>query len=130
MPVALPPGRLRLVTSPSFTGISDSKHDRDRVCRRLRGQRRRRGERGGDHSRLTLHEIGGERGEPLVALLGPAIFDRDVLPFDITALGEPLAQCEVPGPAASRNEESPPPADLIAARAPRAATRPSRRREA
>src|SRR5262245_34243040 len=94
MPVALPPGRLRLVTSPSFTGSSATANTMGTVFV-------------ADLAASAAGELSGvaitaawrctrsaARGrEPLVALLGPAIFDRDVLPFDIAALGEPLAKC-------------------------------------
>src|SRR5262245_12502602 len=70
-PVALPPGRARLVTSPSLTG--SRRHGRsDRSFAADRD----------DDSDLTANEIGRQRRHSVILALGPAVLDRDVAALD------------------------------------------------
>jgi len=43
----------------------------------------------GDHIDGTAHKIAGQGREPFVVVIRPAIFDRDILPFDKASLFEP-----------------------------------------
>ena len=37
----------------------------------------------GEYGHLSANEIGGQRGQPIVLALCPAVFDRDILVFEI-----------------------------------------------
>src|SRR5262245_34992175 len=91
-PVALPPGRARLATRPSPTGSSGTPNTIGiAVVARSRRHHSGRAERG-DHLDLSANEVGCQNGQPLALVLGPAIFDREVLALNIAALFEPLAK--------------------------------------
>jgi hypothetical protein len=75
-PVALPPDRIP----------ADVEHDRYRRGRGLRRKDRRFAADRHDHVNAAAHQIGGERGHLIVLALRPAIFDGDVLSFDVAGL--------------------------------------------
>jgi hypothetical protein len=91
-PVRLPPGRTRLATRPNSTGSAPLlKDDRDRRgCAFGREYRRAAGCR--DYVDVTIDEVGGQSGQPIIATLRPAVFDRHVLALDVAGLAEPLAE--------------------------------------
>src|SRR6516162_8357723 len=41
---------------------------------------------------LAADEIGGQCGQPIVMVLGPAVFDREILTFDIAGFVQSLAK--------------------------------------
>ena len=133
-PVRLPPGRARLATRPSLTGSSrDVEDDGDRRGCRL-GRERRSGTAGrDDHGDLSANQFGRQRRQSIDLILRPAVFDRHVLALDIAGVFEALAKSAQPvrepvrrcGCRGTRSPASP-----AAARAPRAATPPPRRRAA
>jgi hypothetical protein len=61
------------------------------VVRRLRGlcRRRRHGE---DYIDPSLHQLGGQGGQPVDLILGPAIDDREILALDIARPLKALAK--------------------------------------
>src|SRR4051812_42902296 len=76
MPVILPPGRLRLATSPYWIGsLPFCEHDRNVRRRRLGGDRRDHAPCSKDCIDRTFDQLGRERRQPLVLKIRPAIFD-------------------------------------------------------
>src|SRR5207247_1484226 len=59
------------------------KHDRYRTGHRLRGKGRSGRTCGEDDRRLAADQVDGERAEPIVLTVRPAVFDGDVFAFDI-----------------------------------------------
>jgi hypothetical protein len=47
----------------------------------------------GDHGDPSANEVISERRQPLVLILGVAVFDRDVLTLNVTVVLETLAKC-------------------------------------
>jgi hypothetical protein len=47
----------------------------------------------GDHRHLPAHQVGRQRRQPLVMLVGPAVFQRDVAPLHIPGLAQSLTKC-------------------------------------
>ena len=95
-PVTLPPGRLRLATRPSLTGIAAGREDnRNRRGRGLGRQRRRVVP--DDHGHRPANQFGRQRRQPIGLIFRPAVFDRDVLALDeagfLQALAERLTRC-------------------------------------
>ena len=89
-PVTLPPGRLRLATRPSSNRVgAQFKDDRNGRGRRLCRQRRRSAGRG-NHGHLTMNQISRHRRQPIILVLRPAIFDRDVAAFDVAGFAQPF----------------------------------------
>ena len=84
--------------------------------------------------RPAANQFGRQRRQPIALILGPAVFDRHVLAFDIAGLLQALAKCAQTVRAIRarrcRCRETRSPASPAAARAPRAATPPPRRRAA
>jgi hypothetical protein len=82
-PVALPPGRARLATRPSFTGSWPTAKTIG-ICRgcRFRGQSARVVSSCGNHSHLAADQIGHHLRQAIVVALHKMIFDRNVLPID------------------------------------------------
>ena len=94
MPVALPPGRLRLATKPSLNRVQSVNEDNGRrYGRRLGGQSRRRTPGRSDHCHVTTNQIGGKLRQSIVFSFRPAIVDCDVLAFDVASFLQPLAEC-------------------------------------
>src|SRR5262249_24769003 len=65
--------------------------DRNRRCCRL-GHRGRRNGAYGNHRHLTANQVGRECGQSIIVTLCPAIFDRNVLAFDVAGLLQTLAE--------------------------------------
>src|SRR5262249_39468082 len=64
-------------------------HHRDRCCRSL-GRERGRGAAGrSDHGHLAADEIGRHCRQLIVMTVGPAVFNRQILPLDITSFFQP-----------------------------------------
>jgi hypothetical protein len=77
-PVALPPGRLMLATSPSWIEAA-SEHDGYCLSRRFR--RLGRGSVGGDeHRHLPTNELGREQRQKIVLPFRETVLDRNVAP--------------------------------------------------
>src|SRR5262245_32934540 len=72
--------------------VSDAKRDGYRACGGFRGERCRSRKRRCDHHHLPLHEIGRQSRQALVSLLGPAIFDRDVVAVDVAVVCQALTK--------------------------------------
>src|SRR5262249_39661415 len=49
-----------------------------------------------DHGDLSANQLGRERWQTVQLSLGPAIFDGDVLAFDVAGLLQALAECSQP----------------------------------
>ena len=97
-PVRLPPGRLRLSTSPNETGSTPYIKDNGNGCRRGFRSSDSRAPDSRDHAHAALHQLSRELRETLVAVFGPAVFDRHVAALHIAALRETLmegAQSEI-----------------------------------
>jgi hypothetical protein len=58
----------------------------DILCR----ERRSGATWGDDHVHLAANQIGGQRWQSIVSILGPAVFDRDILALQIAGLFQPL----------------------------------------
>src|SRR5262249_5284392 len=67
--------------------------DRNRYGRRHRGSRCCIASSRGDHRHLPLDQIGGQRRQPVIAALRPAILDRDVLALDVATFLQPHPKC-------------------------------------
>jgi hypothetical protein len=84
-PVALPPGRLRLATRPSFTGSSPVLKTIGMVevaafCSESRGLPAG----GNDHRHADIYETGRQSGQAIVMTLGPAKRDVYIVALDVT----------------------------------------------
>src|ERR1700737_2408384 len=70
----------------------------DRNCRGRRLCRKcRRSSGRGNHGHLAMNQVRGQSGNSIVMFLRPAVFDRDVLTFDVARFIEPLAECGCEG---------------------------------
>ena len=133
-PVTFPPGRLRLAIRPCLDRIGGAdEYDRSGRCRRLGGTVRDRCRPWRVSRRPDGRPVlGRQRRQAVIMPLGPAVLDRENLSLDITcfaqALTEGLDKIARDTLRARRREEIRPPASPIAARAPRAAHLPPRRR--
>ncbi len=67
-------------------------NNRDRRGGLFRRECRRVATFGDDHIDLAADELGGQPGQPIEMTLRPAIFDGDVVPFDIAHLAQPVAE--------------------------------------
>src|SRR5262245_49507150 len=94
--------RLRMNSNFVDCSTGDGKHNRNRAGGRFGGERRRGGKRRCDHRHLTLHQIGSECGKAVVAFLGPAIFDDDVVTLEVAGFRQSLAKCHEMLPARLR----------------------------
>ena len=86
-----------------------------------------------DHGDPSANQFGRQRGKSIKLILGPAVFDRHVLAFDIAGVLETLAksaQAVSPSCQAIWGRGTRSPASPAAAPSPRAATPPPRRRAA
>src|SRR6476659_7335724 len=91
-PVALPPGRAKLLTSPSSWVIGDTEYEWDRGGGCL-GRQRRRGPTGGDNDcHLPAHEVCRHGGQAVIPTLDPLGVDRDCAAFMIAGFIEMLAE--------------------------------------
>src|SRR5262245_42103021 len=87
-PVTLPPGRLRLATSPSRTGSEAISKTIGMVVGRL-CRKRRRSARRGYHGDLTVDQISHHRRQLISSTLRPAVLDPHVLAIDVTGFAQP-----------------------------------------
>src|SRR3954453_9247698 len=76
-PVALPPGRLRLVTNPNFTGSSAARKTIGIVNGCRLGRKPRGNPADGNHSNPALDQVREQCRQALEFAVGPAEFDRD-----------------------------------------------------
>ena len=88
-PVRLPPGRLRLVTSPSVTGSSPMPKTTGIVAVAAFARRCRRATHRGNHGHPTANQIGRQFRQPVVLIRRETVFDRDVLALDETRFLQP-----------------------------------------
>ena len=131
-PVRLPPGRLRLTTRPSRTGSTPTRKTIGIVDVARHRRTDRSNSTGCDnYAHLTTNQIGRKIGIPVVLAFHPTKFDRYVLAFDIASFLQTLSECRHAGRGRHvRCRDTRSPASPPAARAPRAATPPPRRRAA
>ena len=87
-----PPGRARLAMSPSPTGSLDDCHDDGDRRGRLLGRSDHRIRSGHDDVHLEPHQLGRERGKPLVLSVREPALDHDVPALDVAELAQPLAE--------------------------------------
>src|SRR5262245_51151295 len=92
IPVTLPPGRLRLATRPTMTGLPPVTKTIGIVVVAA-GRNCRGGVTRSDHCHLTAYKIGCEAGQSIVLVLRPAILDRHVLAFDVASFTSALPEC-------------------------------------
>ena len=88
--VATGPGEARDETKPDRV-FADGKDDWDRRGCRL-GRECGRVSRRGDHRDLSTNQIACQRRQSIQLSLGPTIFDRDVLPLDVSGLVQASAK--------------------------------------
>ena len=87
MPVTLPPGRLRLATSPCWTGsLPFAKTIGMFAVADLAAIAETHAAGGKDHIDRKIDEFGRERRQSIVLTLCPAVFDRTFWPLDIAGL--------------------------------------------
>ena len=130
IPVRLPPGRARLATRPSLTGSSLTEKTIGIVAVAAFAASAETLFGGDDHGDPAANQIGRKRRQPIVLILGQAVFDCDVLAFYIAGLLQALAECAQTVRERVRRcgcRETRSPASPAAARAPRAATQLPRR---
>src|SRR5262249_15591648 len=72
---------------------ADREHDGYRCRRRLGCQYRRITALRHNERHMAAHEFCRQRGKPIVVTLRPAVFDRDVLAFDVAGFLQTLAEC-------------------------------------
>ena len=104
----------------------------DSCGRRLCRERCRSASRCDNHSHPTTYQICGQRGQSVVLTFRPAKFDCDISTLDISGFAETLVEGSSHGwrtRQGIRRRDIRSPAPPSVARAPRAAMRPSRRRE-
>src|SRR5262249_35863899 len=78
-------------TKPDWI-VGDGKDDGDRRGCSL-GREGRDGAFGrGDHGNLSAHQFTGQRRQPIILAVRPAVFDCDVLALDIARLPQPLSK--------------------------------------
>src|SRR5262249_2907580 len=91
MPVMFPPGRLRLVTRPSWLGSAPRLKTMGMVdvaafAATTAGAPPDRN----DRCNAAADQVGRERRQPIILAVGPAVFHRYILVLDITDLFETL----------------------------------------
>ena len=91
-PVRLPPGRFRLATSPSATGSTAVTKTIGMVLVAAFAANAPGLTGLGDHGDLPADQIGRQRRQPIVLLLRPAIFDRDIAALDKAGVTQALAE--------------------------------------
>src|SRR5262249_46723500 len=94
-PVALPSGRARLATRPNLTASPPTLNTIGiTVFAALTARNGSRRTAGHDDNRdPTANEFGRQLRHTIILALGPAILDRDVLPFDKADFAETSAEC-------------------------------------
>ena len=92
MPVALPPGRARLATRPSWTGSSPTPKTIGIVAVAALAASAGRVAGRGDHGHLSADQIGHQCRQAIVLALQPVVLDRHVLAFDVAGFVETFAE--------------------------------------
>src|SRR5262249_4805332 len=82
VPVALPPGRLRLVTSPARIGSAAVAKTMGMVVVAVFAASAAGVVVAANQGHLTMNQVGRQCGQSFVLIPGEAIFDRDVLTLD------------------------------------------------
>ena len=72
--------------------IGDDEDDGNRARRRFCGGRDTETARSRDDGDPSAHQVGHQLRQPVESILGPAVFDRYVLAFDIAGVSEALAK--------------------------------------
>src|SRR5262245_41230883 len=88
-PVRFPPGRARLPTKPLSAGSSPLVKTIGIV---EVAPFAARGARPPPLAPSPLDELYGQRRQPVIVTLGPAVFERDILPLDIADFAQSLAK--------------------------------------
>ena len=130
--VAARPGEAGDKTKPDRV-FADAEDDRDRRCCSFGRERDGHVAGRGDHGHLSADQIGHQCRQAIVLALQPVVLDRHVLAFDVAGFVEAFAErghIARGSHRPTRLGQTRPPAAPAAARAPRAATLPPRRREA
>ena len=83
--MAFPPGWLMLATSRIYGVATDSKDYRNCGRRRLGRKCRRFATSRYDHRHTAANEIGRQLWQTIILTLGPAVFNGNILAFDIAA---------------------------------------------
>src|SRR5262249_42750016 len=91
-PVTLPPGRLKLATRSSWTGLAANSTTNRNGRRRCPCRKRCRSRGRGYHGHLTMNQISRQCGQPFVFVPGEAIFDSDVLTLDKACVFQTLTE--------------------------------------
>ena len=91
-PVRLPPGRARLATRPVLDRVAAAEKTIGIVEVALFAASAEGVPPGRDHVDLAADEIGGQCGQPIIAALRPAVFDRHVLSLDVAGFAQSLAE--------------------------------------
>src|SRR5262245_56050009 len=91
-PVTLPPGRLKLATRSSWTGLAANSTTNRNGRRRCPCRKRCRSRGRGYHGHLTMNQISRQCGQPFVFIPGEAIFDSDVLTLDKACVFQTLTE--------------------------------------
>src|SRR5262249_30880167 len=73
--------------------VTAGEHDRNCRCRLFGCQRGPDASRRSDDADLMPNQVADECRQSIVLTLGPAIFDRNVLPLDVSALLQSLMEC-------------------------------------
>jgi hypothetical protein len=69
-----------------FNGVaSDSENDRNSGCRRLGGKCRGFATSCYEHRHAAANQIGRQFWQTIILTLGPAVFNRNILAFDMAA---------------------------------------------
>jgi hypothetical protein len=92
MPVTLPPGRLKLTTSPIAIGSSPAEKTIGMVCG-FGGLCRNGPAARNDDSNSAANQVGRQFREPIVVVVRRAKFDGDVAAFDVAGFPQALAEC-------------------------------------
>jgi hypothetical protein len=87
MPVRLPPGRLRLVTSPAFRGSSMNATIGIVLVAAVKGHHDGIGP-GDDHIRAAAHDLPSQIAITLVIPLGGIPFDDQIFSLDVAQAAE------------------------------------------
>jgi hypothetical protein len=91
-PVAFPPGRARLSTTPDTDRVSNDSHNDWNRFSRLLGGSGGRSSVCDDHIDVELDELRRELGKSLDFFFGPTPFDRDGFALEVAELAETLQE--------------------------------------
>ena len=91
-PVALPPGRARLVTSPLPTGSATEAKTMGMVLVACLAARAARCDWGHDDINLERNQFGRKSGEPVELPLGISVFNHEVATLDVTEVTQSLTE--------------------------------------